>query len=188
MLGIPPVSVICIPLVLVFVFCSRIVQEVDETLSSRPSVEYEDLAKLEYMEQTFKESLRMHPPIGGTQRIFTQESDICGYHIPSGTAVTVAQFTTQKVPEYWKDPEVFDPERFSSLNKEQIPNYMYFPFSLGPRTCIGKTLAKFESKVLMARLMQEFELKLLPGQTAQIDEKLTIRPRDGVVCTVVRRM
>ena len=161
--------------------------EIDETLLSRRCLEYEDLSKLQYMDQVLKESLRLHAPIGATQRILHEASNFCGYHIPRGTAITIAQYTLHKIPEYWDDPEVFDPERFSPGNKEQISNFVYFPFSVGPRTCIGKTLAKFESKVVMAKLLQEFEFKLMPGQTANIEENVTIRPRDGVVCTLTRR-
>ena len=55
---------------------------------------------------------------------------------------------------------------------------------MGPRFCIGQTFAQFEARVVMARLLQEFELTLLPGQNEiQHEQTTTIKPRGGVRCT-----
>ena len=129
----------------------------------------------------------MHPPIGSTQRILQKEDNFGGYKIPENTPVVISCFTIHKAPEFWENPSEFDPDRFSPSRKEAISQSEYFPFSLGPRTCIGKTLAQFEAKVLMARVLREFKFEILPGQTAQVDENVTIRPRDGVICTLTPR-
>ena len=99
----------------------------------------------------------------------------------------MSNYTIQKSANVWEDPDVFDPDRFSPARKENISQAKYFPFSLGPRTCIGKTLAQFEAKVLMARVLREFKFELLPGQTAKAIENLTMKPRDGVICTLTHR-
>ncbi|KAL9961375.1 hypothetical protein ACROYT_G030299 [Oculina patagonica] len=165
----------------------RILEEIEEVLGCRNNVEYEDLGKLQYLDQTLKEGLRIHPPIGSTQRVVQNEENFGGYKIPAKTCVTVSCFTIHKSAEFWENPDVFDPDRFSPGQKENISQSKYFPFSLGPRTCIGKTLAQFEAKVLMARVLRQFKFELLPGQTAQVEEALTLRPRDGVICTIFRR-
>lgn len=87
----------------------------------------------------------------------------------------------------WKDPEKFDPMRFSLKEKIGRPSTLYLPFSFGPRTCIGKTLAQFEAKVILARLFQQFDLQLIPGQTIRYSEQTTIRPKDGVRCLLTRK-
>ena len=168
-------------------FFDSILKEIKEVLGCRHTVEYEDLGKLQYLDQTLKESLRLHPPIGSTQRITQKEEIFGGYKIPQNTAVGVSSFAIQKSPKFWENPSEFDPDRFSNSLKEAILQSEYFPFSLGPRTCIGKTLAQFEAKVLMARVLQEFKFEILPGQTAQTEENVTIRPRDGVICTLTPR-
>ena len=165
----------------------RILKEIKQVTGCRQTVEYEDLGKLQYLDQTLKESLRLHPPIGATQRV-TQKEEIFGrYKIPAKTALTVSCFTIQKSPEFWENPTEFDPNRFSPSCKEGILQSQYFPFSLGPRAYIGKTLAQFEAKVLIARVLQEFKFEILPGQTAETEENVTSRPRDGVICTLTPR-
>ena len=168
-------------------FLIRILDEIEEVLGRRRHVEYEDLGKLQYLDQTLKESLRMHPPVGTTQRVVQKEDSFGGYKIPAKTCVVISQHMIQKSAEFWESPDVFDPDRFSPVQKENISQAKYFPFSLGPRTCIGKTLAQFEAKVLMARVLREFKFELLPGQTAEVIENLTMRPRDGVICTLTRK-
>ena len=164
----------------------RIVQEIETVLSSRQFVEYRDLGNLQYLGQTLKEGLRFHPPVGGTARITTKEENLGGLTIPAGTSITVSWFILQRLSDAWSEPEKFDPDRFSP--DKQIPQSVYYPFSVGPRTCIGQTFAQFEVRVLMARLLQEFELTLLPGQHKMIhEERLTLRPKGGVLCTVKRR-
>ena len=166
---------------------TRILKEVEEILGSRNNVEYEDLGRLQYLEQVLKEGLRMHPPIGGTQRIVQKDEDFGGFKIPAKSFVSVSYLAMHNSSEVWQSPDVFDPDRFSLPQKENITQSMYCPFSLGPRTCIGKTLAQFEAKVLMARVLQEFKFELLPGQTAAMEENVTLRPRDGIICTLTPR-
>ena len=165
----------------------RILDELEDVLGCHRNVEYEDLGKLKYLDQTLKESLRMHPPVGSTQRVMQKEENFRGYKLPAKTCVIISDFIIQNSAEFWETPDVFDPDRFSPAKKENISQSKYFPFSLGPRTCIGKTLAQFEAKVVMARVLHEFSFKLLPGQTAEEVENLTLKPRDGVVCTLTHR-
>ena len=101
--------------------------------------------------------------------------------------MVVSYFSIHKSPELWENPSKFDPDRFSPSRKEAVSQSEYCPFSLGPRTCIGKTLAQFEAKVLMARVLREFKFEILPGQSSQTEENITIRPRDGVICTLTPR-
>jgi len=66
-------------------------------------------------------------------------------------------------------------------------HYNYFPFSLGPRNCIGQNFAQIEAKVLLSRFLQTFKFSLVPGQSRQVLERVTLRPKDGVMCTLIKR-
>ena len=166
---------------------AKILDEIDEVLGNKENVNFEDLAKLKYLGQVLQESLRMHPVAIGPKRVLAKELTVGGYRLSKGSIVTAEKYMCGHNPDIWKNPNTFDPERFSA--SENIPNFstLYFPFSVGPRNCIGQTLAKFESKVILARVLRKFQFKLLPGQTAKMEERLTIAPRDGVVCEVKKR-
>ncbi|XP_022782298.1 cholesterol 24-hydroxylase-like [Stylophora pistillata] len=167
---------------------NRIVKEIEDILGSRQFLEYKDLGNLQFLGQTLKEGLGLHPPIGGITRVSTRDENIGGYIFPAGTSVNISQFLMHRHSDSWKDPLQFDPDRFSPEAKGEIPHSVYFPFSLGPRTCIGQTFAQIEARVFMARLLQQFELTLCPGQdNMKHEEALTLRPKGGVLCTLKRR-
>ena len=166
---------------------ARILHEIEDVIGGKECIDFEDLAKLKFLGQVLQEGLRKHPISGGPSRKLDKELTLGGYRILKGNTVATGNYLFSYNPDIWKDPDIFDPERFSL--PENILNFstLYFPFSVGPRSCIGQTLAKFESKVVMARVLQKFKFKLLPGQTARVEERLTITPRDGVMCEVLKR-
>ena len=165
----------------------KLLNEINDVLGERNYVEFDDLAKLKYLGQVLQEALRKYPVAPAPTRELTKDITVGGYHIPKGNIISSRQLLFSMNPEIWENPEVFDPDRFSDA--KNIPNFsmMYFPFSLGPRNCIGQTFAKFESKVILARLLQRFQFRLLPGQTNRMKARLTVTSRDGVICEVTRR-
>lgn len=168
----------------------RIFKEVDDILGYKETIEYDDTAKLEYVVQTLKESLRKHPPASGTLRITTKPEKFGLFKIPKGTKLNFSIYATHHLPEYWNNPESFNPDRFasSSDNKNKISNFVYFPFSSGPRICIGKVFSSINATILMSRLFRKFKFRLVSGQTLQREERLTMRPKDGVLCTIKERV
>ena len=166
----------------------RIFQDIDNVLENRETVEYEDITKLEYLEQTLKESLRKHPPAPGIARVTTKAEKFGQFQIPKGTKIAFSMHISHHHPENWHDPESFNPDRFSSGdNKNRISNFVYCPFSCGPRICIGKVFSSINATILMVRLFQKFKFELVAGQTIERDEKLTVRPKGGVLCTIRER-
>ena len=166
---------------------AKLLNEVNEVLGEHDYVELDDLPKLKYLGQILEEGLRMYPVVSSPSRFVVKGLTVGGYYIPKGIGLNSHQLFFGMNPEIWKNPKVFDPERFT--NVENIPDFRmtHFPFSIGPRTCIGQTFAKFESKVILAKLLRKFQFKLLPGQSDRREARLTITPRDGVMCDVARR-
>ncbi|NXH30963.1 CP46A hydroxylase, partial [Myiagra hebetior] len=159
--------------------------EVDEVLGAKRDVDYEDLGKLTYLSQVLKESLRLYPPVSGTLRRLEKEQVINGIRIPANTTVFLNTYIMGRMEKFFKDPLTFDPDRFSKDAPK--PYYCYFPFSLGPRSCIGQVFAQMEVKVVMAKLLQRFEIQLVPGQRFQLVEAGTLKPLDGVICKLKPR-
>ncbi|XP_021258166.1 cholesterol 24-hydroxylase isoform X2 [Numida meleagris] len=164
---------------------NQVQAEVDEVLGAKRDIEYEDLGKLKYLSQVLKESMRLYPPVPGTVRWTGKETVIEGVRIPANTTLLFSTYVMGRMERYFKDPLSFNPDRFSKDAPK--PYYSYFPFSLGPRSCIGQVFAQMEAKVVMAKLIQRFEFQLVPGQSFKLLDTGTLRPLDGVMCKLKPR-
>ena len=171
------------------IYIFSIFQEVDHVLGNKDTVEYDDISKLQYVKQTLKESLRKHPPAGGMLRTTTKPENFGSFQIPKGAIIDFSIYVAHHLPENWCDPECFNPDRFLGENNSEnkISNFVYFPFSCGPRTCIGKDFSSISASIMMAQLFRKFKFELVAGQTLQREEKLTMRPKGGVLCTIKKR-
>jgi cytochrome P450 len=92
-----------------------------------------DLPALPYTRMAFEEALRLYPPAWGQPRQAINEDQIDGYRIPAGALVTISQWVTHRHPDFWENPETFDPERFSPQRSVARPTFAYFPFGEGAR-------------------------------------------------------
>ncbi|XP_048841385.1 cholesterol 24-hydroxylase-like isoform X3 [Brienomyrus brachyistius] len=163
----------------------KVRQEVDDVLGVRQDIQYEDLGKLTYMSQVLNETLRLYPTAPGTSRWIAEDVVIEGIHIPGGLPVAMSSYVAGRMEAFFPDPLKFDPERFHPDAPK--PYYTYFPFALGPRSCLGKTFSQMEAKVVLAKLVQRFHFHLVPGQSFEIMDMGTLRPRSGVLCNIESR-
>ncbi|KAM8920827.1 cholesterol 24-hydroxylase-like [Pelodytes ibericus] len=158
----------------------KVQAELDEVIGSKRDIEYEDLGKLQYLNQVLKETLRLYPTAPGTSRWLEEETMIEGVRIPSKATIMFNSYIMGRMEENFKDPLSFNPARFHPDAPK--PYFTYFPFSLGPRSCIGRVFAQMEGKVVMAKLLQRFEFELAAGQSFKILDTGSLRPMDGVIC------
>src|SRR5262249_7071469 len=91
----------------------RIQEELKEVLNGRAPT-FEDLPKLRFTMMTIKESMRLSPPAWIFARSVIEDDLIGGYQIPSHSFVIVSPFITHRHPEFWDNPESFDPDRFAT--------------------------------------------------------------------------
>ena len=144
---------------------ARLYAELKRVLGGRaPRVE--DLENLPYLNQVWKEALRLYPPAWVISRFCKEDIEIEGYSLPAGTMVAVSPWATHRLPEFFERPAEFNPDRFSPTGKDNFPMYMYFPFGAGARRCIGDSFATLEAKLLLATLLQRFAPRLPSDQTA----------------------
>ncbi|XP_039874192.1 cholesterol 24-hydroxylase-like isoform X2 [Simochromis diagramma] len=163
----------------------RVKKEVDDVIGMKREISYDDLGKLVYLSQVLKETLRMYPTAPGTSRHIAEDMVIDGIHIPGGFVALFSSYASGRLERFFKDPLRFDPDRFHPDAPK--PYYCYYPFSLGPRACLGKNFAQMEAKVVMAKLLQRFDFTLVPEQTFDILDAGTLRPKSGVLCTLSHR-
>ena len=136
-----------------------------------------------------KETLRLYPPAYAISRVAQHDIDIDGYLIHKNEYALVSPYTLHRRPDYFPDPEKFDPQRFTPENEKLLPRYAYMPFGAGPRICIGNHFAMLEGHLLLAALAQWVTFELVAGQKVVPDPNatLTLRPKRGVKMIVRRR-
>ncbi|XP_026174309.1 cholesterol 24-hydroxylase-like isoform X1 [Mastacembelus armatus] len=163
----------------------KVRQEVDDVIGMKQDISYDDLGRLIYLSQVLKETLRMFSTAPGTSRELPEDMVIAGIHIPGGCSCFFDSYVTGRLEKFFKDPLTFDPDRFHPDAPK--PYYCYYPFALGPRSCLGQNFAQMEAKVVMAKLLQRFDFTLVPGQSFDILDTGTLRPKSGVLCSVRHR-
>jgi cytochrome P450 len=163
----------------------RASQEVRSVLGDRPPA-FEDLSKLEFLDQVINETLRLYPPIHVGMRTAAIDLEFQGYRIPAGSRIMYSIYLTHHSPRYWDEPESFRPDRFAPQNRLDQPPYAFVPFGGGPRNCLGMAFAQVEVKVVLARLLQCFDFVLQPGKISA-HMGATLEPRPGVWLTLSRR-
>ncbi|KAL3273876.1 hypothetical protein HHI36_015302 [Cryptolaemus montrouzieri] len=143
----------------------RLIMELDEHRAVNKNLTYEGLAELTYLDMVFSESLRKWPATIATDRQcvkpYTIKSDEQNNKAPTltpGNLLWIPIWAIHHDPNYWENPDKFDPERFSPENKDKIVPYSYLPFGVGPRNCIGSRFAIMEVKAVFYGLLEKFEI------------------------------
>jgi cytochrome P450 len=121
------------------------------------------------------EGMRLYPPAHSTERRAEVDTEIGGRHIPAGTPVIVSPWVTHRHPDFWPDPERFDPERFLGDRDRDRPRYTYFPFGGGSRSCIGEHFALLEATVLLRTLLTRYRVEALDPRM-RLTPLITLRP------------
>jgi cytochrome P450 len=147
----------------------------------------EAVKDLTYTEQVINESLRLYSPIHAISRVATEDNTIGGYRIPKGATVVVSLFATHRLPQYWPDPERFDPDRFSPEESATRPEFSFIPFAAGHRNCIGGSMAMIELKMIVAQIAQRYRLEVVPGHPIELEAGTTMYPLHGMQMTLERR-
>lgn len=119
-------------------------KEVDDCFASHgPEPGLDVVLKLKYLHCVVSETLRIFPPVPRTQRIASTDYVLgdTGITVPKGATLVIPIFAMHHDPEYFPQPQLFSPDRFSDENVGSIQPYTYLPFGAGPRNCIGMRLA-----------------------------------------------
>ncbi|XP_051140309.1 cytochrome P450 CYP82D47-like [Andrographis paniculata] len=153
-------------------------EELDKHVGRTRRVKESDIPNLVYLQAVVKEILRLYPagPLGGP-REFTQDCSIKGYHIPKGTWLMVNTWKLQRDPDVWSDDALeFKPERFLTTRHGNIDvkgqNFELIPFGAGRRICPGTNLALHMMHLVLANLLQAFEVGTVCDEAVDMSESL----------------
>jgi len=157
----------------------RLCSELEAVLGGRaPTID--DLPRLTYTRMVIEETMRLHPPAWATSRNPLEDDELDGWAIPKGTLVFLSPYLTHRHPEFWENPEGFEPGRFAADRAKARHRFAYFPFGGGPHLCIGETFAMTEAVLVLATIAQRYRLELAPGERVEPAALVTMRPRDGL--------
>ncbi len=128
----------------------------------KTNIDLETVEKMTYLDAFLKEVLRFYSPAGLIVRHNVQEETYGDTIIPANTRITVPIYLVHRSPRYWKNPDVFEPERWLGEELPYNHSYAFLPFSHGPRNCIGYRFATMEAKLIMASILQQVRFELIP--------------------------
>ncbi|CAM4460934.1 hypothetical protein PO909_016514 [Leuciscus waleckii] len=160
----------------------KLQEEIDETFPNKAPVDYEAVMNMDYLDAALNESLRLFPVVARLERVCKKTVEINGVIIPKDMVVMIPTFALHRDPDYWSDPESFKPERFIKGNKETIDPYMYMPFGLGPRNCIGMRFAQVTMKLAIVEILQRFDVSVCAETQVPLELGLNglLAPKDPI--------
>jgi cytochrome P450 len=165
---------------------ARLEGEIDAVLGNR-TPDLADFPRLVYTRAVIEEAMRLYPPVPILSREATASDTVRTREVTPGTIVLVVPWLLHRHHCYWRDPDLFVPERFLPGEVEKIPRYLYIPFSVGPRACLGMRFGLTEAVLCLATLARRFRLRLAEGHRVEVECRLTLRPKGGLPMILERR-
>ncbi len=149
-------------------------------LESGAVPEFGFLKRFPLIRDTFREALRLYPPVPMLVRETAQREVFRKRKLGVGTQVIVSPWHMGRHEAIWPDPHAFRPERWQEPATREHARDGYLPFSAGPRVCIGAGFAMAEAVLILARLLHDWELSAIPGKVPVPIAHMTVRARDGI--------
>jgi cytochrome P450 len=146
----------------------------------------EDLARLPYTAMVFQETTRLYPPVWGYPRYAVESVEIGGCCLPPRSLLLPVGYFAHRHPDFWENPEGFDPERFAPERVSGIHPFAHYPFGGGPRMCLGRNLAPLICQLILATVVQRYALHFAPQSPGSpvLDFAFELGPRDPLWMTV----
>lgn len=155
----------------------RLREEIEKTVGGVDAkVSFEQINDMEYLDQVVNETLRHTPVAAFLARKCTEETELVNYEgkrlkVEKGTSVHVPMYSIHRDPEFYPEPERFDPDRFSEENggvKKFKDAGMWLSFGDGPRQCLGMKFGVLQVKSALVELVRRFEVRVAEKMPAEV--------------------
>jgi cytochrome P450 len=151
----------------------RLRGEIDSRVKGEEIPGAELVLGLPFLSAVFDETLRLHPPVWAWTKRALGADVVGGYEIERGQILFLSPYLIHRDPGLWKDPDVFDPGRWNAGMRESLKG-AFFPFGIGPRTCVGRHFAILEAKLILVHFLRRFEFQLQEENQGKPDFKITL--------------
>lgn len=153
---------------------ARLIEEARRELPTVSSISVETLTAMQYTQQALEETLRLYPPVWLFTRRSTEADELGDFEVPPDTDIYFSPYILHRTAHYWPEPDRFDPERFAPTDapKKDRP---FFPFSLGPRRCLGEYFSFLEMKVHLGLLLPRFRMRLADDEEPGLELAINLR-------------
>ncbi|KAL7624516.1 hypothetical protein AAE478_006081 [Parahypoxylon ruwenzoriense] len=153
----------------------RVKSEIRSAFHSEQSITAASVTQLPYLIAAIDESMRVWPPVAtafNPRQVSSGGCTVDGYFIPEGSIIAIHNHAIGRLESYFKDAKKFVPERW--LGDERYANdtkELFQPFSSGPLNCIGLTMGRMETRVILARLIYNFDIELMPESSSWLENQ-----------------
>ncbi len=163
----------------------RLFTEIERSVGQRvPGAE--EAMGMPFLSAVVDESLRLHPPVWAWTKRALEDDEIRGHRIRAGSILYLSPYLTHRHPGFWDRPGEFDPDRWTSELREKN-KLAFFPFGMGPRTCVGRHFALLEIKLILIRMLQAWKLEPVPGRSSEGDFQITLGMKQPLMLRLIRR-
>jgi sterol 14-demethylase len=147
-----------------------VTDELDAMYADGRDVSYQALREIPKLENAIKEALRLHPPLIILMRKVMYDFHYDGFTVPAGRLVAVSPAVSNRMPEYFPEPDRYDPSRYEEGREEDRQSFAWIPFGAGRHRCVGAAFAMMQLKAIFSELLRAYTFELAqPPETYRND-------------------
>lgn len=167
-------------------FQERVHAEARDRLGGR-RIEARDVKALSFCRDVFRETLRLYPSVPFIVRDATVTEKMRNKTVKPGSMLLLSPWLSHRSEIHWAKPNVFDPDRYEREETRKSVQDAYFPFSAGPRVCLGASFAMQEAALVLASIFGKYRLEAVEGDVPMPIARLTLRSENGIRVRLHRR-
>jgi enediyne biosynthesis protein E7 len=152
-----------------------LVDDAGAHLPNADQIDADSVAAMTYTQALLEETLRLYPPVWLFTRRAAEEDSLTNFDVEAGTDIFLSPYILHRSEDFWPQPDRFEPGRFgpdSEMKKGERP---YFPFSLGPRRCLGEYFSFLEMKIHLGLLARKFRMSCIDTGAPPLDLGINLR-------------
>ena len=160
---------------------AHLLAEASQLVPGPDAISQQTLTDMTYAQQLLEETLRLYPPVWLFTRRAAEDDALTDYDVPAGTDIYLSPYILHRTESYWPDPDKFNPARFGPDSTHKKGDRPYYPFSLGPRRCLGEYFSFLEMKVHLSLLIQKFHMTLVSEYDPELDLGINLRTQNSII-------